>query len=121
MKYLIVSFLLLSCAEPPKCYRFKSGTFSFELLQNGESQHTTFTRNDTIEISTFRGVTDTASIQWISDCEYILRKKHPKNLSERKAVQIKILSTEENGYHFEYSLVGDIKNTRRGFAEKIND
>jgi hypothetical protein len=35
-------------------------------------------RNDSIEIETFEGKTDTASIRWVNDCEYILQNYIPK-------------------------------------------
>ena len=50
-----------------------------------------------------------------------LKKINPKNLSEEKSIQMKILSTSEDQYIFEYSFVGDVENRNRGQAKKISD
>ena len=57
----------------------------------------------------------------MSECECILKKVNPKNLAEEKSIQMKILSTSENQYVFEYSFVGDIENKNRGRAKKLSD
>lgn len=100
------------------CADFKTGNFLFEQEINDQKHTSTFVRTDKYEIETYNGKTDTASIRWINDCEYILQKLHPKNMAEKKAVQMKILSTNENGYTFEYSIVGD-PNKQKGEIKKI--
>lgn len=117
---LSAGFLLLccSCYEPQReCINFQQGTFTFEALVGTELETTTFVRNDSIEIDYFRGKADTSSIRWINDCEYILKKLHPKNRAEEKAVHIKILTTEESSYRFEYKIVGETKK-QQGVAYK---
>jgi hypothetical protein len=89
------------------CKDFKTGKFSFEYEVDGKKKITLFERNDSIEIETFEGKTDTASIRWVNDCEYILRKLHPKNMAEEKAIGIKILTTSGNTYTFEFGMVGN--------------
>jgi len=114
------ALLMASCYQYERnCKDFKTGTFEFETIIDGELEKTTFSRNETIEIDTFRGKTDTASIRWINDCEYILRELHPKNRAEKKAIHFKILTTDNNTYSFEYGLVGSSKK-QRGTAKKIN-
>ena len=114
------ALLMASCYQYERnCKYFKTGTFEFETIIDGELEKTTFSRNETIEIDTFRGKTDTASIRWINDCEYILRELHPKNRAEKKAIHFKILTTDNNTYSFEYGLVGSSKK-QRGTAKKIN-
>lgn len=98
---------------------FKTGTFEFESLIGTEVVKTTFTRNDSLEIDYFRGKTDTSSIRWINDCEYIVKNLHPKNMAEEKAIHIKILRTEGTIYMFEYNIVGDTRK-EKGTARKIN-
>ena len=73
-----------------------------------------------IEIEYFENKIDTSFVRWLSDCEFILRKKNPTSSTEKKAVNMKILSTSKNGYVFEFSIVGDKKNIFRGEAIKIN-
>ena len=71
----------------------------------------------TLEV--YEGVTDTASIRWVNDCECILTKLNPSSNQDKRPIQIKILSTKENSYTFEYSLVGDNANKQRGTIQKI--
>jgi len=116
---LLISILLTSCYQPERnCEHFKNGTFEFETLVGTEILKTTFTRNDSIEIDFFKGKSDTSSIRWINDCEYIVQKKNPKSISEKNAIHMKILTTEEGTYVFEYNIVGDT-NKQRGTAKKI--
>ncbi len=111
--------LFASCFQPERdCAYFKKGSFRFEALVGTEVETTTFMRNDSIEIDYFRGKSDTSSIRWINDCEYIVEKLNPKNMAEEKAIHIKILSTKGNEYSFEYNIVGS-QQKQRGKALKI--
>ena len=84
---LLTFFLLISCYNPERnCIDFKTGTFEYEALVGTEMLTTTFVRSDTIEIDYFKGKTDTSSIRWINDCEYIVKKITPKSMSEEKAI-----------------------------------
>ncbi len=117
MKKLIlllpVLMLFASCYQAEhNCKDFKTGKFRFEYEVNGEKKITLFERNDSIEIETFEGKTDTASIRWVSDCEYILRKLHPKNMAEEKSINMKILTTSGKTYTFEFGIVGPNKKQR---------
>lgn len=113
--------LFVSCYQVERnCADFKTGTFEFKYILNGEEKTTTFTRIDTLELEYVNGKIDTNTVRWINDCELITRKLHPKSNLDKKAVHIKILSTTSNSYIFEYSLVGDNKNKQRGEAVKIN-
>ena len=119
--FLLPLLLLMSCYDAERnCKDFKNGKFKFEYEVNGVKKTTFFERRDSIEIETFEGKTDTSSIRWVSDCEYILRKKHPKNMAEEKAINMKILTTTKNSYIFEFGIVGnDAK--QRGTVEKLED
>ncbi|MCR5862759.1 DNA topoisomerase IV [Flavobacterium sp. J372] len=123
MRYLVTLLLfvtLASCYNVERnCNDFKTGKFRFEYEIDGKKKTTVFERAGDIEIETFEGKTDTASIRWINDCEYILEKIHPKNMQEQKAVHMKILSTNGNSYTFEYSFVGDA-NKQKGTVTKLN-
>ena len=115
----LLFLLLLSCTSPERnCKDFKTGTFTFETLLDGELITTRFERNDTLEVDFFNEKIDSSSIRWINNCEYIAKKINPKSISEQKALHFKILSTEDNYYTFEYSLVGESLK-RKGTAQKI--
>lgn len=112
--------LLASCySNERNCKDFKTGKFKFEYEIDGQKKTTMFERTDSLEIETFEGKTDTSSVRWVSDCEYILQKIHPKNMQEEKAVQMKILTTKDNSYTFEFSIVGD-NNKQKGTVTKLN-
>ena len=117
-KYLFIfaPVLITSCYNLERnCTDFKTGKFTSEITLNEETITSTFERNDSIQIETFKGVIDTFSVRWINDCEYVIKNKKPKNMLEKKAVSIKILSTNEDSYTFEYNYVGDI-NKQKGIA-----
>jgi len=120
LAYLLFIFLTYSCYRQERdCVHFHTGTFEFETYLNGELATTKFVRTDSIEIDYFKGAADTASIRWINDCEYIIKKVHPKSIAEEKAIHIKILNTDKDIYTFEYGLVGVLKNKQKGIAKKI--
>ena len=119
--FLLPLLLLMSCYDADRnCKDFKTGKFKFEYEVDGVKKTTVFERNDSIEIETFEGKTDTASIRWVNDCEYVLQKIHPKNMAEEKAIGMKIMTTSKNSYTFEFGMVGsDAK--QRGTVTKIAD
>ena len=119
--YTIFGALLLTgCYQQHRdCGDFKTGNFRFEYEIEGQKKVTEFVRTENLEIETFEGKTDTSAVRWINDCEYILQKINPKNMQERKAVHMKILSTTENSYTFEFSIVGDT-NKQIGTVTKLN-
>ena len=113
--------LLFSCYNQERnCKDFKTGKFKFEHMVDGVKKTTVFERNESIEIETYEGKTDTASIRWISDCEYVLNKLHPKNMAEEKAIAMKILTTTKDTYTFEFGIVGSDKK-QRGTVTKISE
>lgn len=121
--FLLLSPLLLlaSCYQAERnCAAFKTGKFRFEHEVNGVKKVTLFERNDSIEIETFEGKTDTASIRWVNDCEYVLKKLHPKNMAEEKSIGMKILTTSGNSYTFEFGIVGSDQK-QKGTVTKISD
>lgn len=124
MKKIIVLLpllLLFSCYNVENnCKDFKTGKFKFEYEVDGVKKTTVFERNDSIEVETFEGKTDTASIRWVNDCEYILQKLHPKNMVEEKAIVMKILTTSKNSYTFEFGMVGS-DSRQKGTVIKIAD
>jgi hypothetical protein len=122
-KLLLLPLLLLfiSCYNVERdCKAFKTGKFSFEYEVDGIKKTTVFERNDSLEIETYDGKTDTASIRWINDCEYILKKLHPKNMAEEKSIDMKILTTSGNTYTFEFGMVG-VPGKQKGTVTKLAD
>ena len=119
----IVFFMLHSCSNTERnCKNFQTGSFEFSSISShGDTLKTFFTRTNKIEVDYFNNKVDSSYVNWVSECECILKKVNPKNLSEEKSIQMKILSTSENQYVFEYSFVGDIENKNRGRARKISD
>lgn len=124
MKIKLLLFTILiqfSCYDAAReCKDFKVGTYRSEVVINGKKEYTTSVRTDSLVIETYKGKTDTASIRWVNDCEFVLRKLHPKNMAEQKAISIRILTTTKNSYTFEFGEVGsDIK--QKGTAELIHN
>ena len=123
MKRMLLGVLILfqSCYTVERnCLPFHTGTFEFTQIIKNEMKTSTFTRDSLYEIEQFEGKIDTASIRWVNDCECILTKLNPTSNQEKRPIQIKIISTTQNSYVFEYSLVGKAKNTQRGTIQKIN-
>ncbi|QBN18223.1 DNA topoisomerase IV [Flavobacterium nackdongense] len=119
--FLLPLLVLMSCYNAEhNCKDFKTGKFKFEYEVDGVKKTTFFERKDNIEIETFEGKTDSSSIRWVNDCEYILQKIHPKNMAEEKAISMKILSTSKNSYTFEFGIVGSDQK-QRGTVEKLED
>jgi len=121
-KILVLPLLamLASCYNQERnCADFKTGNFVFEQEIDGVKHRSTFVRSENIEIETYNGKTDTASIRWVNDCEYVLQKLHPKNMAEQKGVSMRILTTNGNEYTFEYGIVGDV-NKQKGTIKKVD-
>ena len=118
---LFLFIYFLGCSLPERnCSDYKNGDFEFSTIINDEVITSKFSRKDSIEIEYFENKIDTSIVRWVSDCEFILRKKNTVSSSDKKSVNMKILSTSENGYVFEFSIVGDKKNIFRGEAVKLN-
>jgi hypothetical protein len=120
-KYLLLLSIIIlsSCYNIERnCKNFKTGKFKFENTIKGIKNTTYFIRTDSIEIETYNGKTDTSTVRWVGDGEYILKKIRPKSMMDQKSVVIKILTTTKNSYTFEYGFVGsEIK--QRGTVTKI--
>ncbi|BCY28622.1 DNA topoisomerase IV [Flavobacterium okayamense] len=122
-KFVLILFLsinLASCYQQERnCSDYKTGKFEFTQEIDGINETSIFERTDSLQIETFRNETDTSSVRWINDCEFILNNLHPKNREEKKGIHIKILSTTNEGYVFEYSYVGNSQKNK-GKATKLN-
>jgi hypothetical protein len=124
MKNAFIALLLLttlfSCYNTERnCKTFKTGVFESKSILNGETYTSNFTRTATLQIETYDNHIDSSEVRWINDCEVIFKTINPKNMAERKDVHLKILTTTDSSYTFEYSYVGEIKKAK-GTAYKIN-
>lgn len=119
---LLSILALSSCFDAERnCEDFKTGTYEFQTYINGELQTSRFIRKDSIEIEKYQGKTDTSTVRWINNCEYILKNINPKGMAEEKPIHIKILTTSKNGYKFEYGQVGDPKKARGEVRRVLED
>jgi hypothetical protein len=121
LHFFLLSLVLLisGCYQAQlDCKSFKTGTYLSEITIQGKKQFTKSIRTDKMVIETYKGKTDTASIRWVNDCEFILTKLHPKTMAEQHAVSIRILSTTEKTYTFDFGIVGNSQR-QKGTATKL--
>jgi hypothetical protein len=126
-RFFVVLFalLLMGCYNVERnCSDFKTGTFEFNYTIDGIEKTGKFTRTESYNIDYYEGKIDSSSIRWINDCEFILKKLNPKSNSEKNAIHMKILTTTENSYTFEYKLAvkkpNKPLNVQKGIATKID-
>lgn len=121
----MISILLVfftACFSPQRnCSDFHTGTFSFTSMVLGDTLTTKFTRTDSIEVDYYLNRVDSSYVRWLNDCECIVKKLRPLTYQDSKAVHMKILTTEDNTYMFEYNLVGDSANKQRGMVTKLSN
>lgn len=122
---LFIGISLISCYNVQRdCLDYRTGEFKFYYILSGEQKEGRFVRTDNYNIDYYDGKVDSASVRWINDCEFILKKLYPENRQDEKAIHMKILSTTDSSYTFEYKLaVKDLnkaQNVERGVAYKLN-
>ena len=99
---LICIVCFSSCYDVERnCKDFKTGTFEFKYIIDSIEKTGRFVRTEHLNIDYYDNKVDSASVRWINDCEFILKKISPKNMSEEKAIHMKILSTTSDSYTFE--------------------
>lgn len=119
LKYIFIFALLTSCYQIERnCIDFKTGTFKSTITIDDKDYLSTFTRGNDKQVETFEGKTDSSTVRWINDCEVIFKTINPKNRAERKDIHLKILTTTDSSYTFEYSYVGETLK-QKGTAIKI--
>lgn len=118
--YLFLStFFLTSCYQTERrCSDYKTGKYISTIIINNKEYISTFTRTDSLQVETFNGKTDSAAVRWINDCELVFKTINPKSYADKKDVHLKILTTTDSSYTFEYSYVGNTKK-QKGVALKI--
>lgn len=119
ISFLLITLLFTSCYQVERnCTDYKTGTFKSTININDTDYVSIFTRTDSLQIETFEGKTDSAKVRWINDCEMVFKTINPKSMAEQKDVHLKILTTTDSSYTFEYSYVGKA-NKQKGIAVKI--
>jgi hypothetical protein len=113
-------FLLVGCYNVERnCSDFQIGTFKSEITINDSIYTSTFTRTSNLQVERYNNNVDSSEIRWINDCEVIFRTINPKNRIEKKDIHLKILTTTDSSYTYEYSYVGD-KLKQKGVAKKLD-
>ncbi|CDF79165.1 conserved hypothetical protein [Formosa agariphila KMM 3901] len=122
MKYVVLFALALtmtSCYNVERnCTDFKTGHYFSEITIDGSVFKSEFNRTDELQIETYQGKVDSSEVRWINDCEVIFRTINPKNRIERKDIHLKILTTTDSSYTFEYSYVGE-DTKQKGVANRV--
>ena len=107
---LMILFISFTCCEKIErnCKDFHLGNFYTETSANGITYKSTFLRDGSnIQIEDFQGKIDSSYVRWVNDCEMILSPINPKKISEKKNIFIKILTTNDSSYTYEYSYLGE--------------
>ena len=117
---LLIFLLLTSCYKVERnCNDFKTGIFYSEVVINDVIYTSNFKRSENLQIEEYEGKIDSSQVRWINDCEVVFKTINPKNMAEKKDIHLKILTTTDSSYTFEYSYVGEtIK--QKGTAKRIN-
>lgn len=123
MKQLLFTFLFfafIGCNTFERnCTDFKTGNFYSEITIDGKIYKSNFSRTEDTQMEVFEGDTSFAEVRWINNCELVFKTKNPKNMAERKDIHLKILTTTDSSYTFEYAYVGET-NKQKGTAFRIN-
>lgn len=119
LKHLLYFLVLSSCYQAERnCADFKSGSFESTISIENIDYTSSFIRTEDLQIESFEGKTDSSSVRWINNCEVIFKTINPKSMIDKKDIHLKILSTTDSTYIFEYSYVGEpIK--QKGMAKRI--
>ncbi len=116
---LIPLFFLVACYESTRrCSDYKTGEFYSEVIINDRVFKSKFTRSEALQIETYNNKTDSSRLRWINDCEVVFKTINPKSMAEKKDIHLKILTTTDSSYIFEYSYVGETKK-QKGIAYKM--
>ncbi|WP_346883408.1 DNA topoisomerase IV [uncultured Algibacter sp.] len=119
MKFLLsfISFLILSsCHEISRdCENYKTGEYYSEVVINDKVFKSYFKRSKNLQVEIYNGKTDSSQVRWINNCEVVFKTINPKNMAQQKDIHLKILTTTDSSYTYEYSYVGESKK-QKGIA-----
>ena len=118
--FVALTVIIHSCNNTTRnCEDFHTRNFYTETSANDIIYKSSFYRNgDGIQIEEFEGKIDSSYVRWVNDCEMILSPVNPKSMSEKKNILIKILTTTDSSYTYEYSFLGN-SNRLKAEAFKI--
>ena len=117
--YLLILLTFFSCYTSTRnCKDYKTGAFYSEVIIDDVVYKSTFNRTKDLQIETYNSKIDSSKLRWINDCEVVFKTINPKNMAEKKDIHLKILTTTDSSYTFEYSYVGETKK-QKGLAYKI--
>jgi hypothetical protein len=120
IKNLLIFIIITGCYSVERnCIDYKTGLFTSTITIQDVDYVSTFKRTNDLQIETFGGETDSSSVRWINDCEVIFKTINPKRMVDKKDIHLKILTTTDSSYIFEYSYVGEA-NKQKGIAQRIN-
>jgi hypothetical protein len=107
---VVLALTLCSCYQKERnCKTYQTGKFYSKTHMDGKMFTSTFKRTKTLQIETYQDHVDSSEVRWINDCEVIFKTINPKNMAERKDIHLKILTTTDSSYTYEYSYVGEVK------------
>ncbi|MEN3324142.1 DNA topoisomerase IV [Mariniflexile soesokkakense] len=116
---LLILLSFFSCYESTRhCSDYKTGEYYSEITIDGKLFKSKFKRTEALQIETYNNKTDSSQIRWINDCEVVFKTIKPKNMAEQKDIHLKILTTTDSSYTYEYSYVGETKK-QKGVAYKV--
>jgi hypothetical protein len=116
----LILFGLFGCYNTERrCKDYKTGSFYSEITIDGAIYASHFKRTDDLQIELYNSRTDSSRLRWINDCEVVFKTINPKNMAEQKDIHLKILTTTDSSYTFEYSYVGETKK-QKGVAYKAD-
>ena len=118
---LILLLLVISgCYRAERdCTAYRTGNFQSIITIDGVEYISEFSRTDSLQVEVFEGKTDSSTVRWINPCEVVFRTVNPKNRIEKKDIHLKILSTTDSSYVFEYNYVGESLK-QKGIAKRID-
>ncbi|ULC58293.1 DNA topoisomerase IV [Flaviramulus sp. BrNp1-15] len=118
--YLLSLFILFGCYQTTRnCKDYKTGEFYSEVTIDGVLYKSTFKRTENLQVEVYNNKIDSSQLRWINDCEVVFKTINPKNMAEQKDIHLKILTTTDSSYTYEYSYVGETKK-QKGIAFKSN-
>ena len=120
MKYTILLLLIIltACNKSTNLSPKQLRTGTFKTIIKEGNYESFAERNDSIQIETFQNKKDTFYIHWLSNFEYSLLLKHPKNELDKKEFLVKITGIKKNSYTFTAHFKGS-NYKQKGKAIKV--
>jgi len=96
---MIMFLILISCTQEKECHKFRIGEFSYSEKNRSEK----IVRTDSLQIETNpnNGIEIHTSIEWTSECEYVMTYKKILNYENEnkligKKIYVEIIETKGN-------------------------